>query len=160
VVALAGGVLDRQQLVSDLQAAADAARDLVAGRQAVGVGDAVRLPLELERHGSRPAALAAQERGWILVHFARRLEQHAEALERTRASVLGVDGARSHAQILALGQCGGPVDDRDRRPFGSADARRVPAHAEVWVGADADIRAQRRVGGDGVEVPALVPELL
>src|SRR5207253_304698 len=140
VIALAGGALKRERLLAQAQRAADAARDLIARRQAVGVGDAVRVPLELERHRNRLAALAAQQRSGILVRLPRRLELHAEALERRQAAVLGAQARRPYAQVLALGERRGPVDDRDGRPFGSAYECRVPAHAQVWVGADANVR--------------------
>ena len=88
------------------------------------------------------------------------LQAHLEALQRLDADVLGPQLLGAQRQLPALRQRRGEVDQRDRPPVGAAHERRHPRDAEVRVQAEARVYAEALVGGHGVEVPALVPQLL
>ena len=153
--------LELDRLLADAHRAAHAAGDLIPRRHAVCVGLAERLPHEVERHRDRLAVLAAQQRGRIVVRARRRrrgARGSARAAPRTRAR----RAARRLRRVspLAGGQRRGEVDHRDRRALGPAHERRDPRDAEVRVEPEPRVQPDAPVGGDRVEVPALVPQLL
>ena len=104
VVALAGGLSKLELLVAHAHRAGHAAGNLVAGRDAVGVRLAVRLPRQVERDGHGVASLSAQGRGLVVVRLAGRVERDAEPLERRFAHVVGLEPRAVDVRSPRFGQ--------------------------------------------------------
>ena len=93
------------------------------------------------------------------MRLAGRLEHDAEPLERRLAHVVRLEPGGRDPQS-GFRQRRLEVDDRHRRRARPAHECRVPARAQVRIEPDAHVQAKAAVRGDGVEVPALVPQLL
>src|SRR5438876_1213319 len=161
MVSLAGP-RERDPLIAEADRAGDPAGDLIACRLAPRVGDAVRLPRQVDLDIRRLAALAAKRRRLVLVRIGGAAQGDAEALERLLAKLLGVEGIGIDRLGVVVGvRKWRPGIDHDyRRPPGTADRRGVEHCTLVGEPAQADVDAECLVVADRVEVPRLVPQRL